>query len=102
MPSGYNNPYHGDFSFVFGEGVRVKHERFLKFSDDQSYYYAFCMFDTYSRTSSGRDYITREKFRIGGSLFTIRFPLVGDGFSFIYKKCDSGDYPLELIDIEEV
>lgn len=58
------------------------------------------MFELYSRKD--RNYITSDKFRIRDRLFSIRIPKSGSGFRFIYIKCNTGNYPIQLIDIEEV
>ena len=52
-------------------------------------------------SSRSRNYITSDKFRIRDRLFSIRIPESGSGFRFIYIKRDTGDYPIQLIDIIE-
>ena len=89
-----------DFAFDFAQGIKDKHERFDKFDEDGIYHYAYSMFELYSRKD--RNYITSDKFRISDRIFSIRIPESGSGFCFIYIKCDTGDYPIQLIDIEEV
>ena len=89
-----------DFSFDFAQGVKDKHARFYKFDEGNSCYNAYSMFELYSRKD--RNHITSDKFRIRDRLFSIRIPESGSGFRFIDIKCDTGNYPIQLIDIEKV
>lgn len=89
-----------DFSFDFAQGVKDKHERFYEFDEDGIYHYAYSKFELYSRKD--RNYLTSDEFHIRDRLFFIRIPESGSGFRFIYIKCDTGNYPIQLIDIEEV
>lgn len=58
------------------------------------------MFELYSRKD--RNHITSNNFRIRDRLFSIRIRESGNEFRFIHIECDTGNYPIQLIDIEEV
>ena len=58
------------------------------------------MFELYSRKD--RNHITSDEFHIRGRLFSLRMLEFGSGFRFIHIEYDTGNYPIQLIDIEEV